>query len=505
MAKVIMVQGTTSNAGKSLIVTALCRIFTQDGYKVAPFKSQNMALNSYITDEGLEMGRAQVVQAQAAKQQPNVAMNPILLKPTSHQASQVILNGKVIGNMQALDYFNRKKEYLPFILEAFRSLEEYDIVVVEGAGSPAEINLKKDDIVNMGLAKLINTPVLLVADIDRGGVFASLYGTYHLLEQDEQNLIQGMIINKFRGDLSLLDSGIEMMKELIPKPIIGVVPFLDVQIEEEDSLAEVLLEDRVSDLDIAVIRFPHISNFTDFHVFELVYGRKVRFITSLQNFGTPDFIILPGTKNTMADLEWLRTSGIEVLIKKQAEKQIPIWGICGGYQMLCETIEDPLNIEMSGTMSGMCLLKGNTIFEAEKTRTKVKGTFNSIEGIFNKLSGKSFEGYEVHMGKTTTCTEVGLSILNIYSNDEDKTQVQKADGSNKNNIYGTYVHGIFDFEGVGEIILKSLCEKKQIPFEVKDISSYEERKEEEFDKLADGVRASLDMDAIYRMMDEKSY
>ena len=334
MAKVIMVQGTMSNAGKSLIVAGLCRIFAQDGYRVAPFKSQNMALNSYITEDGLEMGRAQVMQAEAAGVKPSVLMNPILLKPTNDVGSQVIVKGEVLGNMRARDYFAYKKKLVPTICEAFSELEKQaDIIVMEGAGSPAEINLKSDDIVNMGLAKLVDAPVLLVGDIDRGGVFAQLLGTLMLLEEDEKARVKGLIINKFRGDKTILDPGVEMLEER----------------EDEDSLSGQLDNHDVGVIDLAVIRFPRISNFTDFNVFERLEGVSVRYVSSVQELGQPDMIFLPGSKNTVGDLRWMRQNGLEAAVKKLAA-HIPVWGICGGYQMLGRTISDPHGVENENSL-----------------------------------------------------------------------------------------------------------------------------------------------------------
>ena len=315
MAKAIMVQGTASNAGKSLLAAALCRIFRQDGYRVTPFKSQNMALNSCITPEGLEMGRAQVMQAQAAGTTPSVRMNPILLKPTNDTGSQVIVNGVPRGTMKAADYFAYKKALVPDIMEAYHSLEEeYDIIVIEGAGSPAEINLQKDDIVNMGMARMARAPVLLCGDIDRGGVFASLYGTIALLPPEEQKLIRGTIINKFRGDVEILRPGLVQLEQLTGKPVLGVVPMLDVDVDDEDSLSQ-RLEQRPAKkglIDIAVIRLPRLSNFTDFNALERMEEVTLRYVRSPKELGKPDLVILPGTKNTMDDLRWLRESGLEI-------------------------------------------------------------------------------------------------------------------------------------------------------------------------------------------------
>ena len=361
-AKRIMVQGTMSGAGKSLLCAALCRIFAQDGYRVAPFKSQNMALNSFVTRDGLEMGRAQVVQAQAAGVEPNVRMNPILLKPSSDTGSQVIVGGEVRGQMSAAAYFKMKRQLIPEILAAFDSLsEEADIVVIEGAGSPAEINLKADDIVNMGLAKLVDAPVLLAGDIDRGGVFAQLYGTVALLEPEERARIAGLVINKFRGDVDILRPGLAMLEEKTGLPVLGVVPYLHVEIEDEDSLSERLnARDAVKPLDVAVIRLPHISNFTDFIPLEQHELLGVRYVQRARELGAPDLVILPGTKNTMEDLLWLRQSGLEAAVRKLAQAQTPVLGVCGGYQMLGQTLDDPAGTESGKPLSlaGLGLLMG---------------------------------------------------------------------------------------------------------------------------------------------------
>lgn len=317
MAKAIMIQGTMSGAGKSLISAALCRIFAQEGYKTAPFKSQNMALNSFITRDGLEMGRAQAMQAEAAGTEPSVLMNPILLKPTTDIGSQVIVNGEVIGNMSASDYFRRKKELIPEILRAYNELEKmYDVIVIEGAGSPVELNLKTDDIVNMGMAKLVNAPVILVGDIDRGGIFAQLLGTLSLLDKNELDMVKGVMVNKFRGDKSLFESGVKILEECGKKPVVGVIPYVNCDIDDEDSLSDKLLKKDSGLIDIAVIRLPRISNFTDFDVFSQYSDVSVRYVSKIEELGEPDMIIIPGTKSTLADMKWLRTSGLEVAVKK---------------------------------------------------------------------------------------------------------------------------------------------------------------------------------------------
>ena len=326
-AKCIMVQGTMSGAGKSLLCAALCRIFAQDGLRAVPFKSQNMALNSFVTKDGLEMGRAQVVQAQAAGVEPDVRMNPILLKPSSDVGSQVIVNGEVRGQMKASEYFRTKRQLVPDILKAYDSLaEEADVIVIEGAGSPAEINLKSEDIVNMGLAEMVDAPVLLVGDIDRGGVFAQLYGTVELLEEKERRRIKGLVINKFRGDVEILRPGLSMLEEKTHLPVVGVVPYLKVDIEDEDSLSQRLeMRDGKKPLDAAIIRLPHLSNFTDFMPLEQHPLLGVRYVSNAHELGAPDLILLPGTKNTVDDLLWLRQCGLERLCSSWPRKTRRCW------------------------------------------------------------------------------------------------------------------------------------------------------------------------------------
>ena len=536
MAKVIMVQGTMSNAGKSLIVAGLCRIFKQDGYRVAPFKSQNMALNSFITKEGLEMGRAQVMQAEAAGVEPVAAMNPILLKPTTHVGSQVIVNGEVLGNMSARDYFAYKKQLIPEIKKAFRELEkDNDIIVIEGAGSPAEINLRENDIVNMGLAELLDAPVLLVGDIDRGGVFAQLLGTLMLLEKTEKERVKGLIINKFRGDKTILDSGVVMLEERGHVPVVGVVPYMELSIDDEDSLSSRFDRKEEGLIDIAVIRYPRISNFTDLSVLEQIGQVSVRYVDSVRDLHHPDMIVLPGSKNTMADLKWMRENGLEALIKKKAQDTI-VFGICGGYQMLGETIRDPYQVENGGSMKGMGLLPAATELKQEKTRTQVTGTFGKISGALSGLSGKSVRGYEIHMGSTGYAGSAGDSGsivdkecvrqtksrgCNESSNTgrngnqsrcDEKGYVcsiqnevdggVKYDGAFSGNVYGTYVHGIFDEGTVAETLVGILAERKGVALDTEQMISYEQFKQMQYDKLADGLRSSMDMEAVYAMLRE---
>ena len=500
MAKVLMVQGTMSNAGKSLLVAGLCRIFKQDGYRVAPFKSQNMALNSFVTEDGLEMGRAQVMQAEAAGIKPEVSMNPILLKPTNHTGSQVIVNGEVLGDMKARDYFAYKKKLIPDILKAFHLLEEKaDIIVIEEAGSPAEINLKENDIVNMGMAKMVDAPVLLVGDIDRGGVFAQLLGTLMLLEPDEFQRVQGLIINKFRGDKSILDPGIEMLYEKGKIPVVGVVPFMELQLEDEDSLSERFHSKGKKPIDMAVIRYPRISNFTDFNVFEQFSEVGVRYVSSPKDLEYPDLIILPGSKNTLGDLRWLRESGMEQAIFERLS-DTPVFGICGGYQMLGEKVLDPENQEEGGEIPGLGLLPVTTILQEQKVRKQVRGEIPSLQGIFSDLSGLTYQGYEIHMGASQEGNQCKMPSDCESSNSGKLPAVMQQE-----NVYGTYVHGIFDKGEIAENVVLALAKKKGITLSFTKGLDYDTIKEAEYDKLAETLRQYLDMDAIYGMLREANY
>ncbi len=494
MAKVIMIQGTMSNVGKSLITAGLCRIFREDGYRVAPFKSQNMALNSYVTRDGLEMGRAQAMQAEACGIQPTVFMNPVLLKPTTDMGSQVIVNGKPIGNMPATEYFSFKTKLVPEIKRAFNILsEQNDIIVVEGAGSPAEINLKQDDIVNMGLAKLIDAPVLLVGDIDRGGVFAQLYGTVALLEKEERDRIKGLIVNKFRGDRSILEPGIRMLEDVCQKKVLGVIPYGNFDIEEEDSLSGRFTRREVSKrLKICVIRLPKISNFTDFGPLEIQHDISLIYATKPQELQDADMILLPGTKNTIADMKWLLSQGLDESIRDFANHGGMVMGICGGYQMLGKKITDTEGVEGHGSIHGLGLLNVETDFGKEKHTEWSEGILNR-EGVFEGTPSKQAEkirGYEIHMGNTSY-KEGAVPLL--WKNDGS------ADGCINGNVFGTYFHGILENEAFLKEILKRLYETKGIPAMRQNLD-YGAYKEEQFGLLADTIRKNLDMEAVYDIL-----
>ena len=500
MARSIMIQGTMSNVGKSLLTAGLCRIFRQDGYRVAPFKSQNMALNSFITKEGLEMGRAQVMQAEAAGVDPCVDMNPILLKPTNDVGSQVIVNGEVLGNYSARDYFAFKKKLIPEIMKAYHRLEEKaDIIVIEGAGSPAEINLKEDDIVNMGMAKMADAPVLLVGDIDRGGVFAQLLGTVDLLEPDERARVKGLIINKFRGDKTILDPGIVMLQERAGIPVIGVTPYLNIQVDDEDSLTSRFETDKkAAAIDIAVIRLPRISNFTDFNPFERFEGVSLRYVGNTAQLGDPDMILLPGTKNTMDDLAWLRQCGLEAAVLKMAARGKLIMGICGGYQMLGESLSDPDGVEAGGAMRGMGLLPMDTVFAGDKTRTLVTGKIQAPEGDLKSLGGIGFEGYEIHMGVSTLKGDA-RPLTTLTARTGGRTE-EKEDGAACGNVMGTYTHGIFDEGDLAGAIVRLLAQRKGI--DSGQIGSMDTKafKDSQYDLLAAGMREHMDIGMVYEIM-----
>ena len=463
-AKCIMVQGTMSGAGKSL-------------------------LNSFVTRDGLEMGRAQVVQAQAAGMEPDVRMNPILLKPSSDVGSQVIVNGEVRGQMPAAAYFKLKKSLIPDILAAYDSLaEEVDIIVIEGAGSPAEINLKADDIVNMGLAKLVDAPVLLAGDIDRGGVFAQLYGTVELLEPAERARIKGLVINKFRGDAAILKPGLTMLEEKTHLPVLGVVPYLRVDIEDEDSLSSRLESNTaVKPLDAAILRLPHISNFTDFMPLEQHPLLSVRYVQSPRQLGAPDVVILPGTKNTIDDLLWLRQCGLEAAVQKLATSGTPVLGVCGGYQMLGETLADPEGTESgrSQTVRGLGLLPAQTVFTDTKHRTQDTATVTAPQ-----LTGAVLTGYQIHTGRTAV--QQGVPFCRLADG--------STEGCVKDNVAGTYLHGLFDTGELTEKLVQLLCSRKGISPADAPLLSMQEYRQQQFDLLADGVRRALDMNALYAAM-----
>ena len=566
-----------SSAGKSFLVAGLCRIFNQDGFSVAPFKSQNMALNSFVTNEGLEMGRAQVMQAEAAGVEPSVLMNPILLKPNSDTGSQVIVNGEVLGDMGAKDYFAYKKNLVPHIMKAYNQLAaEHEVIVLEGAGSPAEINLKENDIVNMGMAKMSDSPVILVADIDRGGVFAQVLGTIELLTPEERTRVKGFVINKFRGDKSILDSGIRMLEEKTGIPCVGTLPYMKIQLDDEDSLSTNLytltqFRDKKDEIQLAIVRLPHISNFTDFIPLQNLPFVNLYYAADPKDLGNPDCIIIPGTKNTLDDLQWLKDCGLAELIQSEAKKGTPVVGICGGFQILGEKLETASGkwkVE-SGVMdreavsaeesvsSGLSLLPVSTVFSSQKTRTRVSGKVMQVasgkwqvesgsvfgeavpggevalsgESIFSPLAGLLVSGYEIHQGQTEFLSGAEQAYFSQIT--DSVSGETKFDGAVSGNVFGTYIHGLFDEVEFRSKFLEILAARKEIDsekwsqifneseksstgmknslksassgmsestFSGKNFHSIQEFKESQYNLLAETLRKHLDMKKIYEIM-----
>lgn len=504
MANYIMLQGTSSHVGKSVLTTALCRIFYQDGMKVVPFKAQNMALNSYVTKRGEEMGRAQVAQAEAAMLEPAVEMNPVLLKPTGNARSQVVLMGKPIGNMTAKEY------HTGYSLQAFGAVkdalaklsDEFDTVVIEGAGSPAEVNLKANDIVNMRVAKHVNAPVLLIADIDRGGALASIVGTLELLEPEERDLVKGLIINKFRGDITLLKPALDFLEHRTGKPVLGVIPHLDrLGIDDEDSVS---LDDKAyapsaGELRVAVLKTPKISNFTDFDCLAGEADVALYYVQPGDAIGSPDLIILPGSKNTTEDLLYLRESGYEAAIKKQVASGVPLIGICGGYQMLGKAIHDPERTESAlGSVSGFALLPVETTFVAEKLTSQIEATYDGERFLRAPIRASGLRGYEIHMGRTEFTEDVQhpFRVVKRAAKSCDFADgAVSADGL----VMGTYLHGIFDNDEFRRAILNAIRVKKGLEPLENTVNTYAQ-KQYSYNRLADTVRASLKMKLLYEIM-----
>ena len=498
-----MVQGTASHVGKSVLVSALCRIFRQDGFRVAPFKAQNMSNNSHVTASGGEIGRAQAVQADAAGVEARVEMNPVLLKPEADHISQVVLLGRPLVSARVRDYFGLKAQLWDSIKESLDSLrEDFDIVVAEGAGSPAEINLKATEIVNMRVARYANAPVMLCGDIDRGGVFAHLVGTLELLEPEERELVRAFVINKFRGDISLLTDGLTWLEERTGIPVAGVVRhFRDIQIPEEDSVALDLTAPTRPEavLDVAVVRLPHISNFDDFDPLAHHAGVSLRYVDSAGEMGRPDLVVLPGTKTTIPDLAWMKERGLDRAVQTLRCNGSAVIGICGGYQMLGRTVSDPDRIESSLTeMDGLGLLPMTTIFQGTKETHRVKGSVVAASGLLSGAAGLPVHGYEIHMGRTVG-EDVGapFRIEDRADATEPVSGAASWDGAidSSGTVMGTYIHGLFHNGELRSAILRELAQRKGVSLPTgTDLDM-----DREFDRLADWVRSSLDMDLVYRM------
>ena len=497
MPNILMFQGTGSGVGKSVLAAGFCRLLKNRGFRVLPFKAQNMALNSGVTPEGLEMGRAQIVQAEACGVFPDIRMNPILLKPQGSGVSQLIRMGKVVRNCSAREYYTMAEENFRIAKQAFDSLKtEADWIVMEGAGSPAEINLQETDIVNMRMAEYAGAKVILVGDIDRGGVFAWLKGTYDLIQAQHRSLLQGMLINKFRGDVSLLESGIEQFNEIVPVPVLGVIPWREMLLEDEDSQNLQSKIDPEAKLDVAIIRLPHISNFTDFDPLKQISGISVRFVTSVPDLESADLIILPGSKNTLFDLRYLHEKGFAEKLN-QLSGRTWILGICGGFQMLGEAVEDPNNMESSGASgeaessgtggceSGLGLLPMTTVLEGDKklVRRRYKG--------INWLNGLDWSGYEIHLGRTE-----------FHKNQQESIVIEEVTAANdsslgvierKQKIIGTYIHGLLESPEVTQKLLALLtAETFDIPL------SFQETKEREMDELALFLEEHCEVEKILR-------
>lgn len=500
-AAVLMIQGTMSSVGKSLMVAALCRIFRQDGIRVAPFKAQNMALNSYATRDGSEVGRAQAMQAQAAGIDVTVEMNPVLIKPEADAFAQYIVMGKPWARTTASEYMlARRYELWDTVTRALDTLRaQYELVVMEGAGSPAELNLRRGDLVNMAIAEYADAPILLVGDIDRGGIFAQLLGTRALLKKKERARIKGFIVNKFRGDPLLFADGVTILEKRGRVPVLGVVPFVrDLRIADEDS---VVLEERREmakehALRIAVIHLPHMSNFDDFDPLRAEPDVQVDFVQHVDELGRPDFIILPGTKTTISDLQFVRARGFDAALNNLVHEGIPLFGICGGYQMLGHVICDPLHVESDDTqVAGLNFLPLQTVFEPDKQTVRARGSIAAQKGLFENARGLSVSGYEIHMGRTTPMSACAPLAQITQRRD---TAMDAWDGTVSDNgwIAGTYLHGFFDDDMLRGTLLNNLAARRGW---TRRVTHARFDRDAEHDRLAAVVCANLNMAAVYQL------
>jgi adenosylcobyric acid synthase len=493
----LMILGSGSDVGKSIMVAGLCRLFRREGIRVAPFKAQNMALNSFITPEGGEMGRAQVVQAQAAGLAPHVDMNPILLKPSSEVGSQVIVHGRVYGNFSARDYYRLKPRLVRQVMASYRRLAAaYDLIVLEGAGSAVELNLKPNDLVNFSMARKAGAAVLLVADIDRGGVFAATIGAFHLLTVGERRMLRGFIINKFRGDPALFEAGVGIIEKRTRRPVLGVVPYAgDLVLPEEDSVA--LARKRQSGpwkadgaLRIGVVRLPHISNYTDFDPLEQEPGVNLRYVDHRDALTGLDLLILPGTKNTISDLLYLKETGLFRQIQAYAREGGRLVGICGGYQILGQEIRDPLGVEGNPrTEPGLKLLPVATTMAGDKTTTQVQAR------VPDPADCGVLAAYEIHMG-VTTGQGVGQPAFEIVSRNGQPLKVADGWASPDRRVWGTYLHGVFDNDDFRRVFLQELQGTRPGIDAAAPGTSYENFQEAQLDRLADLLQRHLDMALI---------
>lgn len=483
--KKLMIQGTSSSAGKTTIVAGLCRVLAKCGKKVCPFKSQNMALNSYVDEEGRELSRATALQAEAAMTKVRVEMNPILLKPNKDNESQVLVEGIPFDTLKAKEYFSMSNQFKKIAKKNFESLgEEYDYCVLEGGGSPAEINLREYDYVNMGMAEMIDAPVILVGNIEIGGVFASLYGTIMLLEEEDRKRIQGIIINKFRGDIELLKPGITMLEERLRKegyaiPILGVLPCIDINLEEEDSLSSKFLHQKWEEgkIVISVLKGKQMGNTTDFQPFLQYEDVLLRYVENPEDLGEEDLIILAGSKNTLEEVEYFRNKGFEKKLQEVQRKGIPIFGICGGFQALGDVILDPKKIDGSlERVEGFHLLSMTSTMEEEKIKRQIKQKISLEEGLLKGCLGIEVRGYEIHHGRSSIHSPIYV----------------------KKEVYGTYIHGIFENGEFTRAFLNNLRERKNYQRDER-LRDYKEFKETQYDRLAESIEANIDMEKLYQI------
>ena len=506
MTKNLMIQGTASSAGKSVMVAGICRILQRQGLSAAPFKAQNMALNSYVTAEGKEMGRAQVFQAEAAGLEPDVSMNPVLLKPSGDKGSQVIVNGEPRKHMKAGAYYEFKPQLKGIVKRAYDQLaSQHDVIVIEGAGSPAEINLQENDIVNMGMAEMVSAPVILVGDIERGGVFASLYGTVKLLPPEDQNRIKALLINKFRGDKKLLEPGLQELEEKLGIPFLGVLPYIELALDDEDSLSE-RLQNKVDApkneeaLHVNVVLLPHISNFTDFNPLEMYEGINVNYIKSPEQVAEADVLILPGSKNTLEDRVWLRQTGFDQAIKNYAESGKLLIGVCGGFQMLGSELSDPRGTESNmRRIPGLDLLPIKTVMAADKKTLQATGSWQyEDDRFFAGMKGLEINGYEIHMGRTELLKSDLYQPVNSNadSNRRDGDQYLNSIINSSGNILGTYWHGIFENRELTTRLINNLRGDLGRDSIASPRMDYQQLKEQEYNRLADMLEAEMDMEML---------
>ncbi|MFJ2810390.1 cobyric acid synthase [Kitasatospora sp. NPDC087271] len=491
MSNALLVAGTTSDAGKSVVTAGICRWLARQGVRVAPFKAQNMSLNSFVTADGAEIGRAQAMQAQAARVEPEAAMNPVLLKPGADGRSQVVLLGRPVAEVGALDYRERKPVLLERSLECLADLRRrYEVVVCEGAGSPAEINLRDRDIANMGLATAAGLPVVVVGDIDRGGVFAAMYGTLALLSAEDQRHVAGWFVNKFRGDARLLAPGLDMLHGLTGRPVLGTLPMLPgLWLDAEDSLDLSTVVDRVDGrgplgadvLRVAVVRFPRLSNFTDLDALAQEPGVLVRWVTRPEELADADLVVLPGTRATVADLAWLRERGLEPALKARAAAGLPVLGVCGGYQMLARGIEDEVE-SGAGSVEGLGLLPAHVRFGAEKVLARPVGT----------AYGKRVEGYEIHHG--VVAVEGGEPF---FSDDDG----HGLDGCRVGPVWGTTWHGALENDGFRRELLREVAALAGRAFVPAPDTSFAEAREARLDRLGDLIEEHADTDALWKLIE----